>query len=405
MLEPAAGRVRGAIEAEVDQVGKSLAEAFRATLVEIPGSPLRPQELARRLGIKKDLSHRVVRACGSLDPISVVHLMPGPAPLRQFLAAASEQVQPAVLDRAEAAVREFEQLIQERAGDRTSLDAIISEWLPEVREKFEVYNKQAVYRGMAQLKGVSADVSVNTAILHPSADGRAVDGVWIVGFLGLRRIRPGATVHFSSRRFGLGDEALTLERQRVEGLHGLLLEQFCTSPLPRLRAEQHGRVVHYSLVDESVGPGSAVNLLIAELTPRCMRRFSQGDGRPYGPSAEASTPSKTLLLDVLLHEDVYPGVDPEVIVVDTAVNGVAQLADESRTIDRLDLVQDARPLGVGLTSLRVPEIPDYVGIVRHVMGRLGWAAERFRGFRCKVPYPVYGSQTFLAFQPPDPPED
>lgn len=391
------------IEQAVERVGRRLSDAFRAMLVEIPGGPHRAQDLARRLGIKKDLSNRVVRACWARDPLSVLHVMPGPAPLRQFLQAASSQVDALIVQRAEEAVRAFEQLIQERAGDRTSLDAIISEWLPEVREKFESFNKQAVYRGMAQLKGSSAELSVNTAILHPSPDGRTADGVWIAGFVGLRRIRPGSVVHFSSRRFGVGRHALTLEGLPVEGLQGLLLDKFCSTPLPRLHSEKHGRVVHYSLADDAVGPRSAVDLLIAELTPRCMRLYKDGNRSAYGPSAEVSTPCKSLLLDVLVHEDVYPGVDPEVIIMDTAVNGVAELSDESRSIDRLDLVEEVRSLGHGLVNLRVPEIPDYTGIIQHVMDRAGWPMKRFRGYRCKSQYPVYGSQITLAFEAPDPP--
>ena len=391
------------IATAVEQVGRSLGEAFRATLEGIPGGPFRPQEWARHLGIKKDLSHRVVRASASHDPISVVHLMPGPAPLREFLAAAAGLIGPDVLRRAEAAVREFERLIQDRAGDRTSLDAIIGGWMPEAREKFETFNKQAVFRGMSQLKGALADVAVNTAILYPSADGSAIDGVWLVGFIGLRRIRPGASVHFLSGRFGPGTESLTLAGGRAEGLDGLLLEKFCTSPLPLLHAQQHGMVMHYSLADAAVGPGSAVNLLLAELTPRCMKRYRDGTRHRYGPSAEVSTPSRMLLLDVLLHKDVYPGSVPEAIVIDTAVNGVARLNDQSRLIDRLDLVQDVRFLEEGLEGLRVLAVPNYVEMVHHVMERLGWPMDEFRGFRCKAQYPVYGSQTFLAFEAPERP--
>lgn len=391
------------IEQAVERVGRRLSDAFRAMLVEIPGGPHRSQDLAHRLGIKKDLSNRVVRACWARDPLSVLHVMPGPAPLRQFLQAASSQVDAFLVQRAEEAVRAFEQLIQERAGDRTSLDAIISEWLPEVREKFESFNKQAVYRGMAQLKGSSAELSVNTAILHPSPDGRTADGVWIAGFIGLRRIRPGSTIHFSSRRFGVGEQPLTLEGLLVEGLHGLLLNEFCSDPLPRLNARQNGSVVHYTLDNDAIGPMSAVDLLIAELTPRCMRLYKDGNHRNYGPSAEVSTPCRSLLLDVLIHEDIFPGTDPQVVIMDTAVNGVAQLSDESRWIDRLDLIEEVRSLGPGLVNLRVPEIPNYTKIIQHVLGRAGWPMKQFRGYRCKSHYPVYGSQITLSFEAPDPP--
>lgn len=395
------------IESRIGVVGQRLGDAFRAVVNAMPGGPYRPQDLARRLGIKKDLSSRVLRASRNKDPVAVVHMMPGPAPLRQLLqAAADKKVDPEILREGEEAVRQFDALIHQEAGDRTSLDAIISTCLPDAREKFELFNKQAVYRGMAQLKGATADVTLVTALLHPAADGERLDGVAIIGSLGLRRIRPNAVVHFSTHRLGPSATAqspLTLDRDPVEDLRGLLLEPFCSSPLPPLQARHHGTTVHYTLAGDAIGPQSAVNLCFAELTPRCMRRFGDATKRLYGPSCEITTPTKTLIFDVLLHEDVYPGCDPTLLLYDTAVNGLADLADRARDIDRLDVAETVQPLGRGTSKWRASEVPQYVEIVRHVLEKIGWDGARFHGYRCKVQYPIYGSQLYLAFAAPEKP--
>jgi hypothetical protein len=331
-------------------------------------------------------------------------MMPGPAPLRQLLqAAADKNVAPEILREGEEAVGQFDALIHQEAGDRTSLDAIISTCLPGTREKFELFNKQAVYRGMAQLKGATADVTLITALLHPAADGERLDGVAIIGALGLRRIRPNAVVHFSTHRLGPSATAqspLTLERKPVEDLRGLLLEPFCSSPLPSLQARHHSTTVHYTLAGDAIGRQSAVNLCFAELTPRCMRRFRDATKRLYGPSCEITTPTKTLVFDVLLHEDVYPGCEPTMLLYDTAVNGVAEMNDPARDIDRLDVAETIQALGKGTSKWRASEVPHYVEIVRHVLNKIGWDGERFHGYRCRVQYPIYGSQLYLAFAAP-----
>lgn len=396
-----------AVENRIGQVGRRLSEAFRALIDAMPGGPYRPQELARALGVKKDLSSRVFRATRSGDPIAVVHLMPGPVPLRQLVeAAAGKSIHPDIVLEAQAAIRDFDVLIRRDAGDRASLDAIISSCLPDAREKFELFHKQAVFRGIAQLKGTVTDVTVCTALLNPSENGEMLDGVWMAGFLGLRRIRPNAVVHTRSDRTGpsaTDRSPLTLDREPVESLRGLLLEQFCSKPLPTIQAHQHGTAVHYSLAGNAIGPNSAVDLFFAELTTNCMRRYRLPNRNLFGPSSDIAIPTRTLIFDVLLHEDVYPGSYPELLIYDTAINGIADLTDASREIDRLDVFETVHALGRDSSKWRATEVPRYVETVQHVLGRLGWSHERFRGYRCRIQYPIYGSQIYLAFTAPDKP--
>lgn len=395
------------IESRIGLVGQRLAGALRSLLDAMPGGPYRPQELARALGIKKDLASRVVRASRNKDPLAVVHMMPGPVPLRQFLQAASHNhLNPDILRESEEAVRQFDLLIHHYAGDRTSLDAVISACLPDAREKFELFNKQAVYRGMAQLKGVAADVTVNTALLHPAADGEHLDGVWIIGSLGLRRIRPNAVVHFCSHRLRPSATelaTLTLDRRPVQDLDGLLLEPFCSAPLPPLHARRHEATVHYTLAGNGIGPHSAVDLIFAELTPGCLPRYREAKGIRHGPGSEITTPTSTLLFDVLMHEDVYSGCEPSLLMYDTAANGIADMNDRARDIDRLDIAETIQPLGGDISTWRASEVPQYVEIIRHVLRKAGWDDKRFRGYRCKVQYPIYGSQLYFSFSAPEKP--
>ena len=389
----------------IGHIGQQLSGAMRSVLDAIPGGPHRPQELSRVLQISKDLSSRTLNASSKKDPLAVAYLMPGPASLRQLLrAAARKQVSSELIREAEAAVRQFERLIRIDAGDRISLDGIISSWLPDARERFETCNKQAVYRGMAQLKGVMADVGVTTAMVHPADDGESLDGVWILGSLGLRRIRPGPPIHFCSRQINppvRGKRPLTLDRQPAEGLEGLMLESFSSSPTPRMNVHHEGSTMHYLLPSGTIGPSSAIDVFVAEMMPGCMRRYNSDQSpKRCGPSSAVTTPIKTLIFDMLLHEGVYPGRDPSLLVYDTAQGGTVDINDPARDIDLLDVAESIEYLGWNVATFRATEIPQYAEIIAHVCGKMGWDGRKFRGYRCQAQYPIYGSQLCMAFEPP-----
>ena len=111
-----------------------------------------------------------------------------------------------------------------------------------------------------------------------------------------------------------------------------------------------------------------------------------------------------LLFDVLVHEAVYPASEPALLIYDTVLDGVADVNDRRRDADRLDLMESVGLLGRGSAKFRVGEVPNYVDLIRHVFDRMGWNDEDFRGYRCRIDYPIYGSQVVMAFDPPPPPE-
>ena len=394
-----------AIEIDISSAGRDLARSLGSVL-DAAGPSEGPADLARTLGIDKVLASRALKATRNRDPMAVVFLAPGPEPLRRVLKAASRKgVDSALVNDAERAIEQFDRLIRQHAGDRSALDAIISSWLPEARAEFELRRKQSAFKAMSQLKGATADVSLATVMLHPSADGTHLDVVWVSGLLGLHRLRPGASVKFATRRLAGGDQPrkpMTLDGQSVDDLEGVRLDKYCSSPPPRLDIVRAGEVMHYTLAGEAFGPRSAVDLVFAEVNRDEMPRYvPKGSGRKGYVFAEVSTPVKTLHFDVLVHSDVYPRSEPNLYIYDTSLDGVANINDPARDIDRLDLLESIQNLGTGPSRWRSADVPDYATLIREVCERLRWDAMAFRGYRCRVAYPSYGSQIAMAFKPPE----
>ena len=355
---PARSRGNGDLEDRITSVGQRLGDSLDVVLAAIPGAPHRPQMLARTLGVDKVLTSRLLKAARNRDPMAVVHLVPGSEPMRRVLRAARRiGVDAAAIDPALAAVDDFEQLIQTEAGDRSALDAMISAWLPEAREQLEVRRKQAADRAMSELKGGRTDVNLATVILNPSEDGEHIDIVWIMGLFGVRRLRPRSPVKFATRRFtdqSSPRRPSTLEGAPIDGMsNGVPLDRFCDAAPAMIDVSRAGEATHYTLGGDDFGPHAEVDLVLAEVNLAEVPRYVPRElGRKGYVFAEIGLPSRVLLFDVLVHDDVYPRSDPNLVIYDTVLDGVADVNDPSRDLDRLDLLESITPIGRGTTHVR-----------------------------------------------------
>ncbi len=408
---PPAGTGAGAaLDVRIGTTGGDLLTSLGAALDGLREKPAGPQALASRLGIDKVLASRLLKAVRAGDPISAVHRMPGPEPLRRVLAGLEAQGVPgAVVATARKAVDRFESLIRHEIGDRAALDAIVSAWVPEARREFELRRKQAAFRAMSQLKGAEARAIMATVMLHPSPDGEHLDVLWLNGLIGLQRLRPGASIKMTTRRMSRdrGERMpRTLDGAAVNDLESLMLKDFCTAPpntgWPSLRVHHAGEVVHYSLGGDAFGPGSAIDFVFAEASLAEIKRYrAPGSARKSYVFAETSVPAAVMQFDAIVHEDVFPGASPTLRLYDTAFEGVAGANDPARDIDVLDLCEFIEPLGTGLSRCRSADVPRYAELVKLACEKMSWDAAAFRGYRARIDYPVYGSQATMLFDAPE----
>jgi hypothetical protein len=396
------------LELRIADVGRELGESLLAVLDGLPGARgAGPQQLAAALGVDKVLTHRVLKAARGGDPLATAYHAPGPEPMRRLLRQARRRgVDVARVDRAMAAVDAFDALVRGEVGDRGALASILAAFLPEARREFELRRKQTAFRAMSELLGAACDVSLNAAVLHPSRDGERIDVVWIMGSLGLRRLRPGGVVKFSTLRIEPGQheprQPRTLSGETGEGLAHLRLDQFCVAPPAPVDVRRAGEGVHYVLGDNGFGPDSVVDFALAEVNlAELPCTVPRGSGRRGWFSSSITTPARAMHFDVLLHDDIYPDSDAELLIYDAANDGMADVNDRSRDIDRLGLAERVEPLARGLGGLHATGVPRYVELIRHVMDQLAWDGGRFRGWRTRIEYPIYGTQVALAFRPPE----
>lgn len=391
------------LEAAISTVGAELLSSIQAVLGSLPNSGSGPGALGRLVGVDKVLASRVLKAVRSRDAISAMHGMPGPDPLRRMVRGAARRGVPAgTTNRANAAIDAFDALIRDRVGDRSLLDTIISAWVPDARREFELRRKQAAFKAISQLRGVQADSNMATVVLYPSTDGQHIDVVWVNGLFELHRVRPGVGVKLTTRRLGGADTArrpVSLGGTPVEDLSGLLLADFCSDPLPRMAVQHMGDAVHYTLAQQGFGQASSVDVVFAEANLNELVRYvPPGSNRKSYFFAEAVTPAKVLQFDLLVHEDLYPGQTPSLRLYDTSFEGVANPNNPARDIDQLDMMESIEDMGSGLSRFRAADVPRYAELLGRVFDRMHWDPGRCRGYRCRIDYPVYGSQVTMVFR-------
>jgi len=107
-----------------------------------------------------------------------------------------------------------------------------------------------------------------------------------------------------------------------------------------------------------------------------------------------------MVYDLILHKNVFPGASPELYIYNTAFDGVADVNNADRDIDRLDLHETIQHMGAGITNFTNPEMPRYTDLLAHSWSKLGWNGADFRGYRSRIEYPIFGTQITLAFDPP-----
>jgi transcriptional regulator with XRE-family HTH domain len=405
---PASQRPLESIEVRITQTGDALLRGLTRVIDQLPGAEAGPQKLAGQLGVDKVLASRLLKALRSTDPMAMVHRTPGPEPLRRVLAASAKLgVSPDLLAEAHAAVNQYEDLIRSDIGDRSALEAILSAWVPEARREFELRRKQAAYRAMSQLKGVEAQVYAEAAIFWPSADGQHIDIVWIKAVIGLHRLRPGAPVHFTSQRRVEGRDGrrpTNLAGEPVDSVQGAVVPEFSTNPVPRLRTQIVGEATHYLLDEPGFGSGSAVNLVTCEVNRAEIPRYLPvSRNRRAWASSDINIPAHTSQFDLLIHQDLYPGENPDLRVYDTTIRGQADINDRTRDIDQFDLLENVEPLGTHTDRFGSSVVPQYRGLLSHIVSSLGFDGSKLRGYRVLSEYPIYGSQFAMTLRTTDPP--
>lgn len=395
-------------EATLRQLQGSLGEVLDA-IHEHDG---RAFSLARQLHIDKKLAWRIVKVVQSTDPFAATQYVPGAAAFKMFLSAAQGVGAPvSAIESALDAFSGFETLVRVHAGDRTSLEMMLTACAKTDRRTVDLVHRRMAYRGNSFIWGVQVRTYIKCGIVQPcNHDPNKLDLVSVHAFKSLRKLcdsgrltiaRMMSSEYDTEGRRIFTYEAVSPSSHSCNGL--FLLESFCTHPIPSIEMLESDRgFLNYELSGSGVGDTAAIDFVEAYAVRGLAARYRDMHNH-YGENcANICIPTESVIIDMLIREDTFGEINFESIVYGENLRRTFY-PSPNRVRDQLDICEPTSYLGRGTSVLHVPRVPKYPKLVGHVLNELGWDAGRFDVYRCVLDYPVVPSTIVLRHELPEAP--
>lgn len=378
----------------------SAVQGLRAALIELLASvdadASKPQDVARRFGINKNLTWKISKIVGAADLYSAVPNIPGPPGMRILLRTFEKAGAPAhLLEETRDAANQFNHVVKVHTGDRTTLEIMISDLLPiSAQGERNEQSRKLAFQGNSGTWGVRARVQLSLNILAPNDEQPDMaDLVQVGGLAGFRRLRPDARwLLYRRERWSDDDphpardieESLDPDYPVSKGVP--LIGPFCTKPIPTLDVIDAEGEVQYELPQGPVGNSEACTCIFGHVARRVGPVFADREDEYIEIGSNLITPAEYLLFDLLVHRDFEWAHNPEMIVY-SRMDGGALHRLSRRTRNELPMTEPVHDLGWGATSLATSLMPRYSKLTQYAFDRMGWDSNDFRAFRFKVSYP------------------
>ena len=407
--EPCPNRESGPNFAEeyASAVG-ALREALTQTMTELGADASRPQQIARRFQINKNLAWKISRLIREPDPAIALRFVPGTSGVRIALEALGPEA-PQGIVACERAFREFEAMQAHHAGDRATLEMLIAGLAYDriEPEAFEQARRQA-FQGNASIWGVQARTQFSSYILGPNAqDPDWVDLALAAGLVDFRRTRPNACWILGTRQAfdSAGDSVEKHSGTPVAPVPSRpggvpMIEEFCSTPLPDVEVVRCGNELRYELPGGPIGNSSLTTATFGEIDPRAGSRFQSRPGEEVELVMNLQTPAVHAQFDLLIHRDLG-WTAPPVLQLYGRLHGLFPFSpgdEKDRTIPTQE-----RPelLGSGTDVLTSERVPRCAELAQYTIRAGGWDPKDFTVWRVSMSYPPIPSAVVLSMELPE----
>lgn len=392
--EPSGGRPAHEPERRIAIVAADLRACLTPLVRHLAGDPPRPMRLTQGPGLDKSLASRIVQAVRSHGDHEFLHQVPSPNGLRILLQHAKGLADASLLRDVDAAVRRFEALLDTLPGGRQTLDAQMGEASTEIRERREQIARQASFKAQSFLFGHFCETLVTSLFVYPSATPGKVDVIEVQRRIGLQRAAasvalPLLSVH--TARPGASEDRLMLPPAGTEPSDDpadYLVTAGCSLPLPDLQVQHEAGATVFVL-----RPGRD-----APVPARITTAFRVLRAEAIAPDASwvtlrtymLHTPCRTLVREVHLAEGLWPDARTEVGFYLPGPSGTPPVVIEPGRphLRRVNLTARIEQLPAGTRALELEGVPDQCAAVEAALAQAGLASRAWRGWRCRMGYPV-----------------
>ena len=400
------------LEDEAQRVLPLVRAAFLSVLDSIPARPRRASEICRELGISQTLAWRIVQVADAGDPFAAVRYVPGESAVETFLGAAQAHGAPLeALERARSAVAQFKKLVRDHAGNRRSLELMMAGLARSGRAEADLPYRKEGFRCASHTWGIQVQTHIRTALLYPGSRDDCVHIAHVHGYYNLRRVRPEARWVLARRYMMTEDgaahrvpvsEPIAPEFALENGFP--LLRPFCSDPPPDIqRVAGPGNAIDDVWTKGAVGDQAAVTFYSGEVMRELPFRYCDARNKYAQFGLHIRTAVETLVLDVLVHRDLYGPLSPECLVLSDLWSAPWETGGDVSQADLLPCAEQVQFLGQGLAGVQTSEVPNYERLLHYVCEKLSWDGSQFHVYRLRMPYPVIGTAVAMRFPLPERP--
>lgn len=377
-------------------VKRSLRDMLDAAGVDVSS----PGEVARRLGLNRNLTWKLAKVLGESNIYTALQHLPGEEGLEIVAAAMARVAVPEhLIQPFRTALKQFDEVVRVHAGDRTTLDLILDSMGGQGSAERLEQSRKLAFRGNSGLWGLQARVRSTTTIVSPSADGADLMDLCIVGgVIDFRRLRPGISWPlFRPRQYqddgspiDLGPKEEPVDLSTVDPSTPMLIRDFCSENMPEIRAVRSRLGWDYEMGDGPVGNQGAFSCFFGRIVRRAESRYRTETNRYFDLLSHVTMPAETMVFDLLIHQDLSFLMKPQVLLV--ASTDGSSPGDSGRSIPL-----EARPVELAGRPpiLGTPLIPRYEDMTSMLFERMGRPAREFRALRLTIKYPPMHAVTVL----------
>ncbi len=400
----------GTFEAHATRIMFGLQSAVLGLIEGLPQAATRAADLEKALGVSHTLGWQIHRLATTPNPMEIGLRVPGGAAVRQALRGArSAGVSEDRIERVNAAMAEFECMVERHAGDRATFETMIGGLAGNNVEAIDVKTRRQAFRVHSQVWGVQVKTHLSCTVMMPGATSELMDLAYIFGMHDVCRLRTGVPLPVMGQRImdnhgqalapsiGQG-EALS------EGAGPVLLREFCSEPLPELETRVQDGTMTVLLRESPVGNTGARSVFMANMSRGLRWNLHAESGQPDHDNIACfriTKPTEMLVMDVLMHRDMFGVLLPEASVYGSLDRpGETDPATYCKE-ERLPVVPVVQRFTGGHGPQATPHVPRCAEMVASVLKRIGLDPAAFDVYRCTLEYPLLHTMVQLRFDLPD----
>jgi hypothetical protein len=379
----------------------ALIEAYQAVGADSES----PREAARTLGIDKNLTWKLGRIINEDAIERVASSIPGASAVQKVVDAFSRaNLNPELITRVNQAFQEFDHMVEIHTGDREALGLLLDSMAFSGADRL-VKSRKLAFKGNSGIWGAQSRVRMNTSFIAPNRDNpELLDYAQIGGYSDLQRLRVnGAWPLFRMRYFN--DDGSDLPNRMSSLVDEYdertphLLDEFASGLTPTIETKDIASGLVYELSGGPVGRTGQCSLFYGYTDAASLSRYRDEHNQLGEVLCLINLPIETLLMDLLVHQDIASQINPQAVVYGRA-SGDLNEHEQRDTRFQLPISESLKSLGQN-PILATPHIPHYTEITKLAFNRCGFDPTEFVCWRLVVPYPPMTSTVAIRFDLPN----